>query len=511
MDAHANAQVCAPEAARTKARTFQVAGWLRPSILDVVFAALLLWLVAFSVTQSGTGLLQDAFTGFHIRTGQYIVEHGAVPRADVFSFTRAGQPWFEWEWLASVLFYAGFQLAGFKALILGVSAVIAAAILVLVRHMVWRGANVFIAVFLMHIAITVSSVHYLARPLVFTMLFMALSLWLIEADRQKRSRAVWMLVPLCALWANLHAGFAGLLATLAILAAGCLFEGKPRYAARYSLLGGLCLLASGINPYGFAEHLHVWRYMHDPNIQSLVQEFQPPKFAGFQGLYFEAMIAGSVVIIVRLIMQRQIASALMIAAWTHLALQSVRHMPILAIVLLPYAAAELVALWKFLAEKQQVVGILNAVAVDFQPAVSRVSIWPAVLVLFLALGPAGISYPRDFSSERYPAAMVARHADLLASSHVFAIDSWSDYMVFRLYPRVRVFMDGRNQGFYGDDLPEEYLDVLYGRARWRDLLGKYSVNVVLAPYSSSIASLLRLDSGWRVVDQNDDAILFQKI
>jgi hypothetical protein len=494
-----------------KAGTFQLAGWLRPSILDVAFVAVFVWLVAFSVSDSGTGLLQDAFTGFHIRTGQYIVEHGAVPHTDVFSFTRAGQPWYEWEWLASVLFYAGFQFAGFKAIIIGAAAVLAGSMLAMVRHMVWRGANVFIAVGLMHVAVTVSSVHYLARPLIFTLLFMALALWLVDMDREKQSRAVWLLVPLCALWANLHAGFAGFLATVAIIATGCLFERKPRLASRYAALCGLCLLASGLNPYGFTEHLHVIQYMRDPSIQSMVQEFQPPKFGGFLGFYFEMMIVGSVVVVVRLLMKRQIASALMIAAWMHLALQSVRHMPILAIVLLPYAAAELAALWVLLMKKNASVRILEAIALDYRQAVSRVSVWPAVLVVFFALGPVGIAYPRDFSAERYPAALIARNADLLVSSRVFAVDSWSDYMIFRFYPRMRVFIDGRNQGFYGDAFPEEYLDVMYGREKWKAVLKKYGVDAVLVEEGSSVASLLRLEAGWRVVDRDKGAILFKYV
>ena len=50
------------------------------------------------------GLLLDSATGCHIRTGEYILQHSAVPRADPFSFTKNGQPWFAWEWLADLLF-----------------------------------------------------------------------------------------------------------------------------------------------------------------------------------------------------------------------------------------------------------------------------------------------------------------------------------------------------------------------------------------------------------------------
>src|SRR5450759_276225 len=73
---------------------------LAPSMLDVFFSALLL--AAFTHPQGLRSLLADGDTGWHIRTGELVLETGHAPAADPFSFTRPRQPWFAWEWLADV-------------------------------------------------------------------------------------------------------------------------------------------------------------------------------------------------------------------------------------------------------------------------------------------------------------------------------------------------------------------------------------------------------------------------
>src|SRR4030088_3032576 len=76
-------------------------GMLLPSLTDFVFATLLLWLFAGGGAKT---LLGDGDTGWHIRTGDYILERYTVPQKDIFSFTRPNEPWFAWEWLSDILF-----------------------------------------------------------------------------------------------------------------------------------------------------------------------------------------------------------------------------------------------------------------------------------------------------------------------------------------------------------------------------------------------------------------------
>src|SRR5579863_3637426 len=68
-----------------------------PSLSDFAFIAPLA--VQFGLAGGAHGLLGDGDTGWHIRTGEWILDNGRIPRHDIFSFTKPGQPWFAWEWL----------------------------------------------------------------------------------------------------------------------------------------------------------------------------------------------------------------------------------------------------------------------------------------------------------------------------------------------------------------------------------------------------------------------------
>src|SRR5689334_3098388 len=93
-----------------------------PSLTDVAFLMPILFLFA---RMDGTrALLGDGDTGWHIRTGEWILANGRVPHLDLFSYTRSGQPWFAWEWLWDVCF-------GWLHQTWGMQAVLAVSILVL--------------------------------------------------------------------------------------------------------------------------------------------------------------------------------------------------------------------------------------------------------------------------------------------------------------------------------------------------------------------------------------------
>ena len=93
----------------------------RPSLVDAFFAILLL--VVFARPVSWEALLADGDTGWHIRTGEWILSHAAVPATDLFSFSRAGEPWFAWEWLADVILAISYRCYGLPGVV-GLAAVV---------------------------------------------------------------------------------------------------------------------------------------------------------------------------------------------------------------------------------------------------------------------------------------------------------------------------------------------------------------------------------------------------
>jgi len=463
-------------------------------------------------------LLTDGDTGWHIRTGQYILANHAVPHQDLFSFSRPGADWFAWEWLADVIYGWLFGIGGLKAVVLFAGVLITVFATLLVQYTLWRGANPLAAALLTLLAVGGSSMHFLARPHLFTLLFLPASLWLVEVDRRRRTRWLWALIPATALWVNLHGGFVVFLALLALLVAGSAIEammgrGSISAAARYGALLAGCGAASLLNPYGVALHVHIIEYLRADWIRNLVQEFQAPTFRTEGQLQFELLLIVGLVTTGFLLRKRRITEALWVLFLAHSAITSVRHAPLYAAVAAPLIASELSAWWQSAAErssKGSLTRILHQLGSDMRPAFRWISVWPAAVVVVLVFLNAPVAWPQDFPSEIFPTSMVRENAGVLESGRLLTTDQWADYMIFHYYPKQRVFFDGRSD-FYGEALGTEYIHLLQGQYDWREIMARHKFEVALLPVSWPLTELLKRDPEWRLEKDDSHSALFLRL
>jgi hypothetical protein len=285
----------------------RTATWLHrfalPSFPDLFFAALLVAL--FGHPGSWQSLLFDGDTGWHIRTGQLILQSGTVPRHDPFSFSRPDQPWFAWEWLADVVFARLHAWGGLEAVAAFTVVALCASGVLLLCWLLRRGVGLWIALGVTLAAISASTIHYLARPHLFSLLLFPLALWILDEDRRRRSPLVWVLVPVSALWANLHGGFAAWLATLAILPLASGADRNWPAVRRYAGLTAACALATVANPYGWQLHVHIATYLRSSWIMDHVQEFQSPRIRDESMLVFAALLLAGVALSSRALARRQ--------------------------------------------------------------------------------------------------------------------------------------------------------------------------------------------------------------
>jgi len=103
-------QIIYPLPARSPVRAVKwPAALLLPNFGVAVFVVTLLQVLFLS--NGAQALFRDSDTGWHVRNGESILRTFSLPRVDVFSYTRAGQEWFAWEWLADAAFGGAYQLA----------------------------------------------------------------------------------------------------------------------------------------------------------------------------------------------------------------------------------------------------------------------------------------------------------------------------------------------------------------------------------------------------------------
>jgi hypothetical protein len=491
---------------------------LVPSLCDIFFITIICW--RFLLGDGWSVLLMDGDTGWHIRAGQWMLEHARVPAADLFSFSKPGAPWFAWEWLTDIAFALLHGWAGLKGVVLVAGLIIAAWTTVLLRHAMWRGANAFAALGLAMAAFTAGMIHYHARPHVVTLLLVAVTAWLLDADRRRQTPAVWALVPLTVLWTNLHGGWLVLIVLVALTAAGSAIEeflergpsARPLQAyRRYLVLLALCSLATLVNPYGPALHGHILQYLQDDWIKKVVGEFQAPSFRGEAMASFELLLIAGLISMVPLLRARRVTEVLWLLFFAHAALTSARHITVyvtLAVPILAGLGSDAWRRWVAMRPFKSAPRILEDIARDLAPGLRRMSLVSAAFVMMLVAGQAEwLKWPADFPKDFFPTTIVAEHADRLASARVLTKDQWADYLIYHSWPRQKVFFDGRSD-FYGQHLFNAYDDMATGRANWSEQINRHGINLVLAPVKWPLVTVLK-QAGWRVLAQDKEAVLLE--
>jgi hypothetical protein len=504
-----------------------------PSLSDLAFLTPIL--VLFWCTTGVGWLLTDSDTGWHIRAGEWILKTGRVPATDLFSFTKADQPWFAWEWLSDVLMagiHRDFGLAGIvlvSLLLLGATSVC------VYRSTLAESGHRVIAIVLTGLAMSASTIHWLARPHLVTPLFAAVFCWALNRKERKRIPAIlWTLPLLTILWVNMHGGFfvgIVLLITYAIgAAAGELVQGARRNgwlrARTYLLTAGACAIASLVNPYGYRLHVHVARYLGASFYVQRISEFQSIDFHSFTAAYFETLLVLAIAAAVWHSAAGRWVHVLLLLSWSHLALFSARNIPIFAVVAAPgiglavrewleYAASHWPLRWpgKLNASLAEVEAGLRVIATS--PKRWRPHFVPCfgVLVLASLLAHPGRMkiFQAVFDHDRFPVDAVTFLSEKKSGSPIRLYSSWQwgGYLIYRLWPSLAVFDDGRTD-FYGPAFVEEGLCAWDACPDWANILSRYRVNAALLPVDSPLATVLRERRDWKTVYQDHVAVFFEK-
>jgi hypothetical protein len=506
---------------------------LLPSFTDFAFLMPILYL--FGRMNGATDLLSDCDTGWHIRTGDWILANRAVPVHDLFSYSKAGEPWYAWEWLTDVL-WSWLNAHGGLAAVVLFSALMISVTFTLLFRLTRRKADPLVAIGITMVAAASSSIHWLARPHLFTLLFSVLFYMALESVRAGRGRVCGVprlaLLPVAMiLWTNLHGGFfmgivlvgaygAGEILRAAFAADSGERAGAWRSARGYLLSAAGCLAATLVNPYGYGLHAHVYKYLLDPYHRQNISEFLSLSFQHPLAVFFEVLLLAGVAAACWHLSRRRFIEPLLILVWAHGALISARNIPLFAIVVAPPLAAAIQECMEWLAETNAA-GWLRAALRRFRRVSGEVartdeigrwrlaSALGAVVVVALLYAP---SPPAKFRAEFDPKSFPVAAVETLrgdSSSRIFAHDQWSDYLIYRFYPQGRVFVDGRSD-FYGAEFEKNVGKIRNVKYGWEKILNRFGVDTMLLPPASPLAGALKECSRWRLVYDDGIALVFRK-
>ena len=285
----------------------------------------------FTLAAFSPQVLGDGDTWSHVATGEWIIAHGAAPRADPFSHSMAGAPWTAHEWLSEVLLALALRLAGWSGVVLltGAAAATAALIVGLTAARQLRGAPLVATV---AIGLSLVTANLLARPHVLALpLAAAWGAGLLAARDRGRAPPIGLAALMIA-WANMHGGFIFGLLLIGPFALEAVTEapvGARLLAARAWATFALAALAAAlINPYGIDAFLLPFRLMSVENL-SRISEWRPQDFSHI-GTMELALLTLLGLTLIRPFSMPPIRAALIIAL-VAMALQHSRHQVLLGI------------------------------------------------------------------------------------------------------------------------------------------------------------------------------------
>jgi hypothetical protein len=425
---------------------------------------------------------------WHLRTGQWILQHHAVPHTDPFS-RDTPRPWAAYSWLFEVGVLQLFQRLGLAGLV-AYSAGLVLAITVALHHLIKRlQADFSFAVLLTFAASFTMMRLYTPRPWLFTILFFVLVLDIVmQARRFGRNRELAWLPLIFALWANTHiqfvAGFVPLVLALGESIAAHWWgavqtRAQPKWLG-LALFGSL--LGTLLNPYGW----HIYGVVYDvathPGGMDKISELQSLPFRNLSDYLVLFFALGSVAALARVKWLPLFEAGLLLFG-LYVSFRSQRDLWAVVVIGVAILAREIPG-----REKNRT--RVPAAAVPFLAAFAGLVVAlgiPAMRINNAALGAK--------LADTMPVAAVAEIEAKHYPGPLFNDFNWGGYLVWAL--RMPVSIDGRGT-MYGDEAINRSVATWNAEPDWRSDPQLASAGVVIGPVKAPLTQMLRLDPRFKL-------------
>ena len=483
---------------------------MKLSIRQVFFIILILCLFLMTIRP-----IADPDFWWHLRTGQIIVQTHSIPHTDSFSYTKVGEPWITHEWLSEILIYALFRLGSYGLLIFIFSLIITGAfLLTYLRSPV--ETRPYMAGFVLLFGAISTAPTWGVRPQMLSLLFA--SFFLLLLDRFWQDGKLKFLIPLpliMLIWVNLHAGYFLGLVLVGIYIAGGLIEilvagifkreqvdRLPTFRAILSLsiTLGVCILATLANPNGIFIIIYPFQTLTSSSMQHFIQEWFSPDFHQMMWQPLAWLIL--TLIGVGMISKKSISptNILMTIVFGYAALISMRNIPFFALAAIPVLS-------------EQISSLINIRKSAYAPSRLFRLIVPILLGSILLITSLRfiqvVNGQQKTEANNFPQAAVDWMQKNVPAGNLFNSYNWGGYLIWRLYPQYRVYIDGRAD-VYGDAFIFDYLSIYNAEPGWEDKLNNRGVHTILVESDAPLANVLRQSPAWHVSFLDKQSIIFVK-
>jgi hypothetical protein len=469
---------------------------------------------------------------FHVKTGERIVRERRIIWRDDFSHTANGRVCAPQNWLFDAGEYLLYSRLGMDGVILGIGILAAAGVTLLywmLRYSLGLWPVLALSLAWLFWGVWAGTVTLL-RPRLFETLGLLVVVCAAANWTRGRGRTMLWLPLFFVLWANVHSSFVyGIAVCLWFLTSELLRtwlaqRGDRGIRARLKTLG-LCIAACVVATFASAAHYHayahaavfiLWKMEWTP----LIMEWQPWRVDGhsLEGYILVALIAS-------VCLGRRPVSlfwTVLLAGTFWYALLHRRFVSMFVVVALPVLGMQLQS---WFAHLEETVPLLSPAArwrnwlqrTILAPGLTQTRLYPVVVCLVtgaaaIALWPVlprGRTIRNCTTPGDYPFVIADTVWRYDVPGHMLNKYGHGAYLVFRLWPKQRVFVDGRDR-LYGDKICFDASDAMNGNENWRELFREYDITFVIAGPDAGVAPKLDADPDWVLAQRAQTHRLYLK-
>ena len=453
---------------------------------------------------------------WHLKTGEWILTHHTVPRTDLYSYAVSDHPWIDLSWGFQLLVYIFYRLLGVSGIILLKVSVITFTFFLLFRCFDRKVPLLFLLPIL-SLCLFTAHERLVERPEVFSYLFLVLTLFLLEKNRQRPTKLLYTLPFLQVLWVNTHGLFVLGILALATHFLGDLLERRSslRRSARILLLS---CLATVMNPYGLKGALLPFTLFTRISGQMDVftrgiGEFSRP-LAGYDPsltvLFYKTLLLLACVSFLLNHRRFSFSDGFLFLAFASLSLLARRNIA-------PFAFVSC-----FLILKN-----LGGLVLEKPHLLKMAKSSPALLLAFALLPPlpfiTNAFYQRERLDKRFGFGISEHRYCIEAANFIEKIDpkgnffnsglETGNYLLWRFYPQRKVFMDARLE-VYGESFFQELFQLFNAPSLWPRWVERYRINFCILDHTNqkheSLLRWLYQSPDWSPIYLDDQVIFFLK-
>jgi hypothetical protein len=463
-------------------------------------------IVSFWVYVGAGYSVWDADIWWHLRMAEYLLANGATPRVDIFSYTTNAHPWMNHEWLSEIPYFLAWKADGLMGIYLTFVLLLIVIMLGIFYYAARECGNMKAAFVVTCFSLFLTVVSFGPRTILFGYIFLLILLLILARFRTTGEAPLWALPPLFCIWINTHGSWLLGMIMIGIFAASGLVDGSwgridavrwtPAQLRRLIVATAASLAALFVNPFTYELVFYPFNlaFVQKLNI-AYVDEWASVDFNDARGKVVFILLAG---IILGSLFSRyrwKLHELLLAGFALYAGLKHIRFLFLAAILLAPLLSK-----------------MLDEVIPPYRKEIDKPALNAAVMAVLLAIVIYRFPSRADLQGAvdtRFPAKAVAYIKESHLSGNFFHRYMWGGYLIF--FSRdTKTFVDGRTDIFEYTGVLRDYLDV----EQLKGSLGvfdKYKIRYALVPPDFPIAYLLKNQAGWKMIYQDEVALIFERV